>query len=180
MAVELPPTTTALANQLIVFLTTPPAASSGIPTVAEVNAGLAAQCFIYGNFNVTPTQNTGEGPRKNCRPNAPTNLGIVTYPATELQYSYMPQELGAPGADGNELYEALEPGAVITAVVLDGISGETESVAAGDVADVYEMKAGVRRKGQTGDGEFDEKSVTQALVVVGGGPVVEDHPLAAA
>jgi len=180
MAVELPPTTKALANQLIVFLTTPPAAASGIPTVTEVNAGLSAQCFIYGDFNVTPSQNTGEGPRKNCRPNAPTNLGIVTYPAADVQYSYMPQELGTPGADGNELYEALEPGSQITAVVLDGIPGETETVAPGDVADVYLMDVGVRRKGKTGDGEFDEKSVTQSLVVVGGAPVVEDHPLAAA
>ena len=180
MAVDMPPTTKALANQLIILLTTPPASSTGIPTLAEVNAGLDAQCFIYGVFNVTPTQNTGEGPRKNCRPNAPTNLGMVTYPAAEVQYSYMPQELGTPGHAGNKLYEALEPGATVTAVVLDGIPGVTDAVVLGDVADVYDMTVGVRRKGQTGDGEFDEKSVTQALVVVGGAPVVEDHPLAAA
>lgn len=180
MAVDLPPTTKALANQVIVFLTTPPAASNGKPTVAEVNAGIAAQCFLYGDFTATPTQNTGEGPRKNCSPSAPTNFGMVNYPAIEIQYSYMPQALGTPGAPGNELYEALEPGTVVTAVVLDGLPGETETVAAGAVSDIFEVEAGVRRKGKTGDGEFDEKSITQSMIVLGGVPVAEDHVLAAA
>lgn len=180
MPVSMPPTTTSLGNKMIVVLTTPPAAPSGIPTVTEVNAGIKAGCHIYGQFNVTPTQNTGEGPRKVCTRNVPTQLGLVTYPAAEVQYSYMPQELGTPGAAGNELYEALDPDAVVTVVVLDGIDGQTDAVVAGDISDIYEMKAGVRRKGQTGDGEFDEMSVTQALIVVGGEPIAEDHVLAAA
>lgn len=178
MAVELPPTTKALANQLIIFLTTPPAAPTGIPTLVEVNAGLAAQCHIYGQFNVTPTQNTGEGPRKNCSATAPTRNGLVTFPAVEMQYSYMPQKLGTPGSPGNEVYEALEPDVQITAVVINGVNGQISTVPTSAVSDVYKLEAGVRRKGATGDGEFDELSVTQSMIVLGGAPVVEDHVLA--
>lgn len=179
MVIQMPPTTKALGNKMVVVLTTPPAAGSGIPTTVEVNAGIQASCFYYGDFNVTPSQNTGEGPRKLCSKNSPTQLGLTTFPAVEAQYSYMPQELGTPGHAGNVLYEALEPDAEVTVVVLDGIDGQTEDVAVGDVADIYLMQAGVRRKGQTGDGEYDEKSVTQSLIVVGGEPIAEDHELAA-
>lgn len=180
MVIQLPPTTKALGNKMVVILTTPPAAPTGIPTVTEVNTGIQASCFYYGDFTVTPTQNTGEGPRKMCSRKVPTQLGLVNYPAVEAQYSYMPQELGTPGHPGNALYEALEPDVEVTVVVLEGIDGQTEDVVAGDVADIYRMQAGARRKGQTGDGEYDEKSTTQSLIVVGGEAIAEDHPLAAA
>jgi len=180
MPLDLPPTTAAFGNKVVVVLDTPPAAGTGIPTTVEVNAALFASLHMYTPFNVTPTQNTGEGPRKLGAKTVPTRLGQVNFPAVEVQYSYNPQDLGTPGADGNELYEALEPGTRVTVVVLDGIDGETSTVAVDDVADVYLMEAGVRRKGQTGDGEFDELSVTQSLIVVGGEPIAEDQALAAA
>ena len=174
------PTASALASQLVIVLTTPPAASTGIPTLTEVNAGLAAQCFTYGRFNVTPSQNTGEGPRKSCRRTSPTELGLITYPAIDVQYSYLPQELGTPGHLGNKLYEALEPGTIVTVVTVDGLDAETTTaLAAGDVGDVYLVEVGARRKGSTGDGEFDKLSTTQSLVIQGGGPVAEDHAFAA-
>ncbi|HEY9394518.1 MAG TPA: hypothetical protein VIP58_10265 [Nocardioides sp.] len=176
----MPPTQKSLGNKLVVFLTTPPAATTGIPTVTEVNAALFAGCHIFGDFNVTPSQNTGEGPRKMCSRNSPTELGLVTFPAVDVQYSYMPQELGTPGADGNEVYEALDPDAVITAVVLAGIEGTVGAVATGDIADIYEMTVGARRKGATGDGEFDQLSTTQSLIVNGGVAIAEDHAMAAA
>jgi hypothetical protein len=45
------------------------------------------------------------------------------------------------------------------------------------VVDVYLMSCGVQRKGQTGDGEFDELSVTQSLIVTGGSAVAENVKL---
>lgn len=180
MALAAPPRTKALANTVVVFLTTPPAAPSGIATLAEVNAGLKAACFIYGDFNPTAEQATGEGPTVMCEEFGETEFGRTTYSPVEVMYSYMPQELGTPGAEGNEVYEALEPGAEITAVVLHGISAKTDTLAAGDVSDQFLMQAGKRRKGKTGDGDFDKKAVMQFLRVVNGGPIVEDHPLAAA
>lgn len=178
MVLASPPRTKALANTVVVFLTTPPAA--GTPTVAEVNAALFAQCHLYTMFDAVPNQTTGEAPRPLCEDTAETEFGTTTYAPVEVQYSYMPQELGTPGADGNEVYEALEPGTQVTAVVLHGINGKTDAVVAGDVADVFLVEAGKRRKGQTGEGEFDKKAVTQMLRIVGSGPVAEDHVLAAA
>lgn len=179
MVLSAPPKTKALANTVVVFLTTPPAAASGIPTTVEVNAALFAQCYIFGQFLPTADQATGEGPTVLCDEFSETEFGRTTYAPVEVQYSYMPQELGTPGADGNEVYEALDPGAEVTAVVLHGVGGKTDAVAVGDVADVFLMEAGKRRKGQTGDGDFDKKSVNQFLRVMNGSPVVEDRALAA-
>lgn len=180
MAISLPPTSKSLGRKSVVFLDTPPAAGTGIPTTVEVSAALFASLHLYTPFNVTPNQNTGEGPRKLGAQSVPTENGLVNYPAVEIQYSYKPQDVGTPGADGNELYELLVPGTQVTVVVLDDVDGDISAVAAGDVADVYLMECGVRRKGATGDGEFDQFSVTQSLIVVGGEPVAEDHVLAAA
>ncbi|WP_181312464.1 phage tail tube protein [Nocardioides campestrisoli] len=180
MVLAAPPRTKALANTVVVFLTTPPAAASGIPTLAEVNAALFAQCHLYTEFEAVPNQGSGAGPRPICEESSETEFGQTTYEPVELQYSYMPQELGTPGAAGNEVYEALEPGTYLTAVVLHGVYGKTDTLAAGDIADVFRVEPGKRRKGRTGDGEFDKKAVTQAVRIVGGGPVVEDHPLATA
>lgn len=179
MALASVPKTKALANTVVVFLTTPPVATTGIPTLTEVNAGLLAACHIFGDFNPTADQSTGESPAVMCEEYSETEFGRTTYAPVEIQYSYMPQELGTPGADGNELYEALEPGTQLTAVVLHGISGKTDALVAGDIADVFLVEAGTRRKGKTGDGDFDKKSVNQFVRVVNGSPVVEDHPLAA-
>lgn len=180
MPISLPPTSKSLGRKSVVFLTTPPAAATGIPTTVEVSAALFGSLHLYTPFNVTPNQNTGEGPRKLGAISVPTENGIVNYPAVEIQYSFKPQDLGTPGSDGNELYEALVPDAQITVVVLDDMDGDISSVTAGDIADIYLMECGVRRKGQTGDGEFDQFSVTQSLIVVGGEPIAEDHALAAA
>lgn len=183
MPITLPPTEKALGRKVVVFLETPPAASTGIPTLVEVNAGLQASLHLYTPFNVTPTQNTGEGPRKLGAKSVPQQNGLVTYPAVEVQGSYLPQSLGTPGAVGNEVYELMKDteaaGDQLTAVVFDGIDGDTDPIPANAVGDVYLVEPGVIRKGQTGDGEFDELSFTTSLVIVGGEPVVEDHVFAA-
>lgn len=179
MVLALPPTTKALANTVVAFLTTPPASPTGIPTVAEVNAALFAQCFIYGQFAPSRTRATGEGPTKLCSESSPTEAGRRTYDAVTVQGSYMPQELGTPGADGNELYEALEVDTQVTAVVLQGINGKTDAVVAGDVADIYLMDVIERTKSMTGEGDFDKLSFTATLLVTEGEIVAEDHVLAA-
>lgn len=176
---ELPPTDNALASQVAVILTTPPAAANGIPTLTEINAGLFAQCYLYARVGATPNQATGEGKRKLGSRRTPTKLGQVTYEAIELQYSYKPQMLGTPGHPGNKLYEALEPGATVTVALFDALPGDTTSaITASAVTDVYRCTNGVRAKGVTGDTEFDDLAVTQKLVIEDGGPIAEDHVLA--
>ena len=175
-----PPTTKSLGQKAVVILTEAPAAGTGIPTLAEVNAGIFASLHFYDDFNVTPSQNTGQGPRKLGSRVTPTRLGLISYPAVDAQYSYLPQSLGTPGAAGNEVYEAFVPGNQNTVVVLDGKDGEeTTAVAANDIGDIFLMECGVYRKGQTGTGEFDELSVTQSLIVVGGEPIATDHKFTA-
>lgn len=180
MPAVMPKTVQSDSNKLVVFLTTPPAASTGIPTVTEINAALFASLYIVGDFAVTPAQSNGAGPSKLGASVTPIKLGRVTFPVVDVQYTYVPQSLGTPGGDGNEVYEALVPDNQVTAVVLDGYDGQATTVTAGDVADIYLMKCGRRRKGRTGEGEQDEVSVTQSLEVVGGEPIAEDHALAAA
>ena len=147
--------------------------------MTEVNAALFAQLHIYGTFNVPINQNTGEGPKKLGQRSVPTEFGLTNIPAITVNYSYKPQGLGTPGTAGNELYEALEPGVQVTTVVLDAIDGETDALVAADIADIYLMEAGVRSKGETGEGEFDQKQVMQQMIVVGGKAIAEDHALAA-
>lgn len=180
MPINLPPTAKALGRKVVVFLDTPPAAGTGIPTTVEVTAAMFASLHLYTPFNVQPSQNTGEGPRKLGAETAPTELGLVSYPAVEVSYSYLPQEVGTPGAAGNELYELLVPGSEVTVVVLNDKAGDSDAVAAGDVADIYLMKCGVRRKGETSEDEYGQFNVLQSLIVVGGEPIAEDHVLAAA
>lgn len=173
--INLPPTEKALGRKVVVFLSTPPAAATGIPTLVEVNAALQASLHLYTPFNVTPTQNTGEGPRKLGAKSVPQQNGLVTYPAVEVQYSYRPQLLGAPGGVGNELYEALVPEDKLTAVVFAGIDGDTDPIPANAVGNVYLVEPGEYREGETGEGEFDELSTTQSLVIVGGEPIAKNH-----
>lgn len=177
---SLPEVDKAKANRLFVFLTTPPAATTGIPTLTEVNAGLNAGCYLYGGINVTPTQNSGEGPAKWCVQSTPTVLTDYTYPPISLQYSYKQQLLATPGDPANALYEALPMGAEVTVVILDGVESKTTAISApNNIADIFKTKAGVQAKGQTSDDNLGEISVTQQLEIVGGEPVALDHALAA-
>lgn len=180
MPLDLPPTAKAFARSVVVFLDTAPAASDGIPTLTEVNAALFASLHIYTPFNVVPSQNTGEGPRKHGAKSVPTENGLVTWPAAEVQYSYKPQLLGTSGAEGNEVYELLVPSSQVTTVVFDDLAGDLDTIPADAVGHVYLMEPGVRQRGRTGDGEFDHFSTTQNLIVVGGEPVAEDHVFAGA
>ncbi len=174
-----PPTETSLGRKVVVILEDPPAAPTGIPTLTEINAAFFAQYHMYTPFNVMPDQNTGQGPRKLGARVQPTKKGLVTYPAVDVQYSYLPQQVGTPGAAGNELYELLEEDVIRTAVVFNGLDGDLDAIPANAVGDVYLIDPGVKRKGETGEGEFDEFSTTQTCVIAGGEPIAKDRVFAA-
>jgi len=67
----------------------------------------------------------------------------------------------------------------VTAIVLSDVEGDVEAITADSVGDVFLMECGVRRKGTTGDGDYDLFAITQSLVTVGGEPIAEDHKFAA-
>lgn len=167
MTVVMPETVKSQGNKILIVLTTPPS-NPAAPTKAELNAGLFVQCHLYGDFSGTPSQSKGEAPRKMCSRIVPQQLGNVTYEIADVQYSYVPQEMGTAGADGNEAIEALTPGTDVYVYEGPGIDGKAAAVASGDVVNGYHLDCGEQRRGQTGDGEFDEFSVTQSFVMSNG------------
>lgn len=183
MPISLPQTAKSLGRKVVVVLDTPPAATTGIPTRTEVNAAFFAALHMYTPFNVTPSQNTGEGPRKLGAKSTPQQNGTVTYPAVEVQASFMPQLAGAPGGDGNELYDVFKAaeaaGDKLTIAVFDDLEGDLSEIPANAVGDVFLVEPGVLRKGSTGDDDFAEFSFTTSLVIVGGEPIKIDHVFAA-
>jgi hypothetical protein len=166
MTVALPETVGSYGNASLVVLASAPSLTA--PTITVLEAGEAITCHVYGTFASAPTQTTGSSPRKMCQINEPQRLGSVTYTINDIQYSYNPQELGTPGAAGNEAFEALTPGTNVWLVERVGISGRNADFTAGELVNIYPVECGVQRRGQTGDGEFDEFSVTQSFVLVDG------------
>lgn len=181
MPVSMPPTVKAQGNTVLVVLDTPPA-NPLAPTKAELNAGLFIACHLYGEgFSSAPTQNKGEAPKKFCSKVVPQQLGNTTYEIADVQYSYVPQEMGAPGAPGNEAIEALVEGVEVYVVEAPGLDAEeTTTFATGDVVNIHHVEAGVQRRGRTGDGEFDEFAVTQSFVMVDGKEPIYDYVVPAA
>lgn len=175
----MPPTVKSQGNTVLGVLTTAPAVP-GAPTKAELNAGKFITCHIYGNFSAQPSQNVGEAPRKMCAKSIPQEFGNVTYPVNDLQYSYVPQDLGTPGSPGNEAFEAFAEGTEVYLFEGPGIDGESPSLATGDVINLYHVEAGLQRRGMTGDGEFDQFSVTQGFVMVDGSAPQYDYVVPAA
>jgi hypothetical protein len=51
-----PVTKKSLGQKAVIVLTTPPAAGTGIPTLAEANAGKVLSLHFYGDFAVTPAR----------------------------------------------------------------------------------------------------------------------------
>lgn len=172
--VQMPNTVKSDGNKILIVLTTPPA-NPLAATLAELNAGLFVQCFLYGDFSGTPNQNIGEGPKKMCTRVVPQQLGNVTYQIADVQYSYDPQAMGTPGNAANKAIEALTPDTDVYVYEGPGIDGETGAVAAGDVLNSYHLDCGAQRRGRTGDGEFDEFSVTQSFVMSNGEAPIFDY-----
>ena len=182
-ALTLPATVKALANTIVVVLTTPPAAGTGIPTATEVNAGKFITCFLYGDQSTLfpPTQNTGQGQRKACTKVSPTALGTVTYPAQQLEYSWGPQAAAVAGNAANVALESLAPGSTVTLVQLSGLPGLNSTVSAGQVmTGVYKVDCGVQTATSTGQSEYDDFSTKQELVLsaaAGGVPIATNVAL---
>lgn len=173
MTVSMPETVKSQGSKILIVLTTPPA-NPATPTKAELNAGLFVQCHLYGDFSGMPSQNVGEGPRKMCSRVVPKQLGNTTYDIADVQYSYVPQSMGTPGALGNEAIEAFASGTDVHVYEGPGIDGALGAVAASDVLTGYHLDCGEQRRGQTGDGEFDEFAVTQSFVLANGSTPIYD------
>lgn len=179
MTVVMPETVKSQGNKVLIVFTTPPA-NPAAPTKAEINAALFVQCYLYGNFSGTPNQEKGSAPQKMCTKVTPQQLGDVTYEIADVQYSYVPQKMGTPGNVGNKAIETLTQGTKLYVAEGVGIDGTKAAVAAADVVNIYHLECGTQRRGQTGDGQFDEFSVTQSFVMANGEAPQFDYVVPAA
>lgn len=136
------------------------------PKLTEINAvtSVNASCFLYSGGVGTSTQNKGEAPARLCTTDRFQQFGNTTFEVSDLQYVYSPQ--GDDEDDSNSLSVALEPGTEVWLVVRRGPSATMAAFAVGQKVDLWHVEVGVRNKTQTGDGEFDEFSITQVARVI--------------
>lgn len=164
MTVEIPTWVAAEGNVKAVFV--PSVADLSAPSAAVVNAGVDVSCFLLPDWDGPGgTQNKGEQ-RRFCSRETFDVLGRIKRNVAALSYTYNPQELGAPGGDGNEVYEALAEGNTGVLVVGYGLD-PANPFAVGDVADLIPVEAGFQAKGARGSDEFAPLTVTQELGVTG-------------
>lgn len=148
-----------------------PDLSTDINHATSVNVS----CFLYSGGVGTSTTNKGEAPRRLCTRSVLQQFGTTTYEVTDLQYAYDPQ--GAPSTDDNKARAALVEGTEVYLVIRRGLDAQDTAFAAGQYVDVWKVRLGPQNKTQTGDGEFDEYSITQSVVAVS--PPVEDVAIVA-
>lgn len=123
------------------------------PTVAQITAGTQLAGYIKGgSFTPTAEQSTGDDRRLASRETYQV-LGRVTRGFDDVQYVYNPQELGTPGHEDNDAYEALVEGATGHIVIRWGLDADT-ALAADDVVDIIPIECGAQRK--VGPAENDE------------------------
>lgn len=148
-----------------------PDLSSDINAVTTVNVS----CFLYSGGVGTSTTAKGEAPKRLCTKSVLQQFGSTTYEVTDLQYTYDPQ--AALSGDGNEAREALVEGTDVYLLIRRGLDAQDTAYAVGQRVDVWHVKLGPQNKTQTGDGDFDEYSITQSVIALS--PPVEDVAIVA-
>lgn len=166
MTVLFPEATKVQGNTSVVVVQT--VANMAAPDLSsEVNAASSVNvsCFLYGDLNPTVTTNKGEAPRRLCTTQVFQQFGNTTYEVPDLQYVYDPQSDDT--VDANKAKAALAEGSEVFLVVRRGLNAQTDAVAAGDRVDVWNVRLGPQNRSTTGDGEFDEYSITQSVIALG-------------
>jgi hypothetical protein len=138
----------------------------GAPDLSsEIQAAstVIASCYLYSGGVGTTSTTKGEAPRRVCTTNSYQQFGNTTYEVSDLQYVYSPQ--GAD-AEADAMRDALTEGSEVFLVVRRGLPAETTAFAAGQKVDVWKVRLGPQNKTQTGDGEYDEYSITQSVIVI--------------
>lgn len=143
-----------------------PDLSSDINAASTVNVS----CFLYSGGVGTSTTAKGEAPRRLCTKSVLQQFGSTTYEVTDLQYTYDPQ--AALSTDDNKARSALTEGSEVYLLLRRGLDAQDTAYAIGQYVDVWHVRLGPQNKTQTGDGDFDEYSITQSVVAIE--PPVED------
>lgn len=177
MTVLFPEAVKAMGNTSVTVVQT--IADTNAPTLTEINAATSVNvsCFLFtGSGAATATTNTGDAPARLCSTQTFQELGNTSYSVGDLQYVYDPQAEDTD--DANKARTALTPGSEVYLVYRYGMSAQEVPYAADQKVDIWKVRLGPQNKTQTGDGEFDQLSITQSVVVTA--PPVTDVPIAAA
>lgn len=175
MSILFPEATKAQGNTSVTVAQTVTTSAPKIAT--EVNAGTSVNvsCFLYSGGAGTSSQSKGSAPDRLCSTDSFEQFGRTTYTVSDLQYVYDPQ--GDPSDPSNAARTALTEGSDVWLVVRRGLSAENDAYTVGEIVDLWHVRLGRQNKTMTGEGEFDEYSITQTVIVLE--PPVEDVALAA-
>ncbi|MCM0622719.1 phage tail tube protein [Nocardioides bruguierae] len=177
MPVLMPDTTSSFGSQSLVILTSEPASLTAI-TAAEVTAGDNITCHMVGDWWPTAATAKVSKQRKMCQTKTATALGETTWDTPTLMYTYNPQSVGTPGADGNEAYEALAEGTTVWLVQRLGKSG-TSDLAAADAYRVIPVELGPQVPGTSADDAGGEFVISQEVAFADGHDAPVDGVIAA-
>jgi hypothetical protein len=133
---------------------------------SEINAAssVVVSCYLYGDLNPTVTTNKGEAPRRLCTTQVFQQFGNTTYEVPDLQYVYTPQE--ATSTSNNKAVASLTEGSSVFLVIRRGLNAQTGVAAVGQYVDTWHVRLGPQNRTTTGDGEFDEYSITQSVIAL--------------
>ncbi len=150
-------------------------AAPDLSTDLQASSTVNVSCFLYSGGVGTSTTNKGEAPRRVCTKSVLQNFGQTTYEVSDLVYTYDPQ--AALSTNDNKARQALTEGSEVYLIVRRGLDAQDTPFAVGQYVDVWKVRLGPQNKTQTGDGEFDEFSITQTVVAIA--PPVEDVQIVA-
>lgn len=164
MTVLFPEAVKAQGNHSVTVVQTLP--DSDAPKLTEVNGtgSINVSCFLFGTggFAATSTTNKGEAPPRLCTTETFQEFGNTSYEISDLQYVYDPQ--GDPTEDANRAMAALTPGTEVYLIERLGLDAKTAPYAVGQKVNVHHVRVGPQNRTKTGDGEFDQFSITQSVI----------------
>lgn len=142
-------------------------AAPGVPSLAtDIGAASSVNvsCYLYQGGVPTKAQSVGDRPRRICSKKTLQAFGNKSYTVTDLEYVYDPQ--GASSTTGNKARTALAEGSTVFLIVRRGLDSQTSAFVAAQKVDVWKVQLGPQNKTATGDGEFDEMTITQSVLVL--------------
>lgn len=133
MSVTLPETTDAFGKISIAVIVAKPASLTAVSLATDLTGAAAenGSCHIVGDWLPTASIEKNARARKLCQVKQGTALGVAQWDTPTIQYTANPQSVGTPGADGNELYEAMPEGAERYVLLRLGLDGDS-ALAVGD------------------------------------------------
>jgi hypothetical protein len=133
------------------------AASTYIPTVAEVTAGASLDItnIVFADGAPSPTQTTNRAKRNRRLGDTKVTefIGETMYEGGEASYQMDPQ--AAAGSDGKKAWEKIPEGTTGFLLRRLGVPKAT-ALAAGQFVDIYPVEFGPSLPGKAGDGEGAE------------------------